>query len=98
MRLRRTIVSLALVALPVAAQQSESSPPILDVQRVSAPGAFGTKRIMFGSDEMIWPGTIKLAFDAITSADFLSRKQKRDILYHNAAKFLRFDPTRMTVQ
>jgi hypothetical protein len=99
MRLRGTIVSLALVALPVAAQQSESSPPILDVQlRASAPGAFGTKRIMFGSDEMIWPGTIKLAFDAITSADFLSPKHKRDILYHNAAKFLRFDPARMTVQ
>jgi hypothetical protein len=74
MRLRPTIVPLALVALPVAAQ-SESSPPILDVQlRVSAPGAFGTKQIMFGSGEMIRPSTIKLAFDAITSADFLSPK------------------------
>jgi uncharacterized protein len=56
------------------------------------------KRIMFGSDEMIWPGAIKLAIDAITSADFLSPKQKRDILYNNAAKFLRFDLARMTVQ
>jgi hypothetical protein len=37
MRLRRTLVSLALVALPAAAQRAESSPPILDVQlRVSA--------------------------------------------------------------
>ena len=53
---------------------------------------------MFASDEMIWLGAIKLAFDAITSADFLSPKQKRDILYNNAAKFLRFDPARMTVQ
>ncbi len=42
MRLRRTIVSLALVALPVAAQQSASFQSILDVQlRVSAPGTFG---------------------------------------------------------
>jgi predicted TIM-barrel fold metal-dependent hydrolase len=55
------------------------------------------KRIMFGSDEMIWPGAIQLAIDAVTSADLLSPKQKRDILY-NAAKFLRFDPARMTVQ
>ena len=42
MRLRPTLVSLDLVALPVAAQQAESSPPIPDVQlRISAPGAFG---------------------------------------------------------
>jgi uncharacterized protein len=56
------------------------------------------KRIMFGSDEMIWPGAIKLAIDAVTSADFLTPKQKRDVLYNNAAKFLRFDSARMTVQ
>jgi hypothetical protein len=56
------------------------------------------KRIMFGSDEMIWPGAITLGIDAVTSADFLSPKQKRDILYNNAAKFLRFDAARMTVQ
>lgn len=56
------------------------------------------KRIMFGSDEMIWPGAIKRAIDAVNSADFLSPKQKRDILYDNAAKFLRFDPARMAVQ
>lgn len=48
MRLRRRIVSLALVALPVAAQQSESSQPIFDVQlRVSAPGTFGRPRRVF---------------------------------------------------
>lgn len=56
------------------------------------------KRIMFGSDEMIWPGAIELAIDAVTSADFLSAKQKRDIFYNNAAKFLRFDAIRMTAQ
>lgn len=56
------------------------------------------KRIMFGSDELIWPDAIKLAIEGITSADFLSAKQKRNILYNNAAKFLRFDPRRMTVQ
>lgn len=47
------------------------------------------KRIMFGSDQMVWPKTIEVALDAITSADFLSAEQKRDILYNNAARFLR---------
>lgn len=48
------------------------------------------KRIMFGSDQMVWPGIIEAAIDAIESAD-LSKEQKRDILYNNAARFLRFD-------
>ena len=56
------------------------------------------KRIMFGSDEMIWPDAIKLAIDGVISADFLSPKQKRDILYNNAARFLCFDPASMTVR
>ena len=56
------------------------------------------KRIMFGSDEMIWPDAIKLAIDGVISADFLSPKQKRDILYNNAARFLCFDPAGMTVR
>jgi predicted TIM-barrel fold metal-dependent hydrolase len=56
------------------------------------------KRIMFGSDEMIWPDAIKVAIERVASAEFLSAKQKRDIFYNNAAKFLRFDPQRMTVR
>jgi hypothetical protein len=47
------------------------------------------KRIMFGSDQMNWPGAIESCIDAIDSADFLSRDQKRDVLYNNAARFLR---------
>jgi predicted TIM-barrel fold metal-dependent hydrolase len=49
------------------------------------------KRIMFGSDEMIWPQTIKVAIESIETADFLTREQKRDIFYNNAAHFLRLD-------
>jgi len=56
------------------------------------------KRIMFGSDEMIWPGAIKLGIDAVSSAEFLSPRQKRDILYNNAANFLRFDAEKMSVR
>lgn len=48
-----------------------------------------TDRIMYGSDEMVWPGAIGLSVDFINNADFLTDKQKRDILYNNAAKFLR---------
>jgi predicted TIM-barrel fold metal-dependent hydrolase len=46
-------------------------------------------RIMFGSDQMIWPDAIDLAIEGIGSASFLSEKQKRDIYYNNAARFLR---------
>ena len=47
------------------------------------------KRIMFGSDQMVWPEAIGMAVEAIESADFLTREQKADIFYNNAARFLR---------
>jgi uncharacterized protein len=47
------------------------------------------KRVMFGSDQMIWPGVIERAVEVIMEAPFLSEEQKRDILYNNAARFLR---------
>jgi predicted TIM-barrel fold metal-dependent hydrolase len=46
-------------------------------------------RVMFGSDQMVWPGTIERAITVIQDAPFLSDEQERDILYHNAARFLR---------
>lgn len=48
-----------------------------------------TDRIMFGSDEMRWPSAIDIGIKYIKNADFLTQKQKEDILYNNAAKFLR---------
>jgi predicted TIM-barrel fold metal-dependent hydrolase len=48
-----------------------------------------SKRLMFGSDQMIWPETIGLAIEGIESADFLTAEQKADIFYNNAARFLR---------
>jgi len=50
------------------------------------------KRIMFGSDNMLWPGTIKIGIDNINKAPFLTAEQKRDILFNNAARFLRLTP------
>lgn len=47
------------------------------------------KRIMFGSDQMNWPDAIGEAIKSIETAPFLSAEQKRDILYNNAARFLR---------
>ena|SRR5688572_6960372 len=47
------------------------------------------KRIMFGSDQMYWPDAIGEAIKSIDTAPFLSAEQKRDILYNNAARFLR---------
>lgn len=49
-------------------------------------------RVMFGSDQMIWPGVIEPAIQAIEEAPFLSPAQKRAILYDNAARFLRLPP------
>ncbi|MEZ5294365.1 MAG: amidohydrolase family protein [Vicinamibacterales bacterium] len=49
------------------------------------------KRIMFGSDQMLWPEKIGAGIEAIRQAPFLSDAQRRDILYGNAARFLRLD-------
>ena len=46
-------------------------------------------RILFGSDQMIWPGIITPSIRAIEEAPFLTAEQKRDIFYNNAARFLR---------
>lgn len=51
-------------------------------------GGFGN-RVMFGSDQMVWPDAIEKGLGAIENAPFLSKQQKRDILYNNAARFLR---------
>ncbi len=52
---------------------------------------FGS-RVMVGSDQMNWPGAIEHCIEAIESAAFLTSTQKRDVLYNNAARFLRFSP------
>ena len=50
-------------------------------------------RIMFGSDayENAITEMVSGAIDRINSAPFLSQAQKRDILYNNAARFLRIE-------
>ena len=46
------------------------------------------KRILFGTDQMVWPGAVARAIDTIEDASYLTESQKRDILYFNAARFL----------
>lgn len=47
------------------------------------------KRVMYGSDQMVWPQAIEISIKRIEDAPGLTAEQKRDILYNNAARFLR---------
>jgi predicted TIM-barrel fold metal-dependent hydrolase len=47
------------------------------------------KRIMFGSDQMMWPQAFEKAIKSVESAPFLTAEQKRDVFYNNAVRFLK---------
>ncbi len=48
-------------------------------------------RVMFGTDQLVWPKLMAYSISIIQNADYLTPGQKRDILYNNAARFLRLD-------
>ena len=48
-------------------------------------------RVMFGTDQLLWPKLMAYSISIIQTADYLTPQQKRDILYNNAARFLRLD-------
>ena len=50
-------------------------------------------RVMFGTDQLLWPKLMSYSISIIQNADYLTPQQKRDILYNNAARFLRLDNT-----
>ncbi len=52
------------------------------------------RRIMFGFDQMVWPEAFEMALKAVNNCAFLTPDQKSDILYHNAARFLRLEPSK----
>ncbi|MFW6089747.1 MAG: amidohydrolase family protein [Gemmatimonadota bacterium] len=54
-----------------------------------------TDRVMWGSDQMVWPGVIEHSIRTIEDAPFLDEAQKRAILYDNAARFLRLSEEEM---
>ena len=68
-----------------------AQPVIWFQRRIVEPG-FG-KRVMFGSDQMVWPETIEVAIQSIEQAALLTPEQKRDIFYNNAARFLKLTET-----
>ena len=48
-------------------------------------------RVMFGSDQMLWPEATDLSIEFLNSLDFLTESELRDIYYNNAARFLRLE-------
>ncbi len=48
------------------------------------------QRVLYGSDQMVWPDAISLSIDRIKRAPYLSAGQKRDILFNNAVRFFRW--------
>ena len=47
-----------------------------------------SKRLMYGSDQMVWTDAIELSIDNIQKISFLTKEQKADIFYNNAKRFL----------
>ena len=45
-------------------------------------------RVMFGSDQMVWPYAIQKSIDFLNTQTFLTKEEKEDIFYNNAVKFL----------
>ena len=60
-------------------------------------GAGFGDRILYGSDQMDSPAAIDASIERILRADYLSRSQKRAILYDNAARFLRLSDEEIAV-
>lgn len=46
-------------------------------------------RVMFGSDNMVWPGAISKSVEFLNSLSFLTDKEKQMILYDNAKTFFK---------
>ena len=52
-------------------------------------------RVMFGTDQMIWPEAIEMAIEKVQSLEFLTLKEKQAIFYENAARFLNLSEERI---
>ena len=45
-------------------------------------------RVMFGSDQMVWPEAITSSINFLNALDFLTKEEKQKIFYDNAKSFL----------
>ncbi len=52
------------------------------------------KRILYGTDLMVWPKLLETSIGVIQNANYLSKEQKRDIFFNNAVRFFNLDPTK----
>lgn len=52
------------------------------------------KRILYGTDFMVWPKLLETSIGVIENANYLSEEQKRDIFFNNAVRFFNLDPTK----
>jgi hypothetical protein len=52
------------------------------------------KRIMYGTDLMVWPKLLETSIKLIDDANYLSEEQKRDIFFNNAVRFFRLDESK----
>ncbi|MBD0351432.1 MAG: amidohydrolase family protein [Flavisolibacter sp.] len=52
------------------------------------------KRIMYGTDLLVWPKLLETSIGVIENANYLSFEQKRDILFNNAVRFFRLDESK----
>ncbi len=50
------------------------------------------KRILYGTDFMMWPKLLETSIGVIENANYLSEDQKRDIFFNNAVRFFNLDP------
>lgn len=50
------------------------------------------KRILYGTDLMMWPKLLETSIGVIENANYLSEDQKRDIFFNNAVRFFNLNP------
>ena len=48
-------------------------------------------RVMFGSDQMVWPEAITSSINFLNALNFLTKEEKEMILYKNAKRFLNIE-------
>ncbi|MGB5417812.1 amidohydrolase family protein [Algibacter sp.] len=48
-------------------------------------------RVMFGSDQMVWPEAITKSVEFLNSLEFLTEEERKMILYQNAKTFLKLE-------
>lgn len=52
------------------------------------------KRILYGTDFMVWPTLVETSIGMIENADYLSFDHKRNILFNDAVRFFRLDASK----